>query len=425
MELGSQIGKGGYGDVFSGVYNGRPCAIKKQKIEKCGISKHILNEIDIMKRMNNHREFVSIYGIIQNGGYLYIAMELMNENLSTFQKGATLRERLNLLPKLFKFTINVLSLLEENGITHCDVKPHNILLRGGELKLSDFGLSRIYYKEYYSSGGGKYPELYRPPEYITRVRDYDKHKSDVWAFGVVILEFIIGRREIKDALYSMSVDYKNAEEKLSLLISNSIQVKNGTLDGHIDVISTLKRTLSNSEYNGLKKIYRQALVNMLALNPNHRPSGSTIKRLVFNDEFKGKSKWSEYNFGSTHCNQPHTFKNGQIRTILRICRELRCEVATTLLALDLLGRYQYDGGSEDYTLTAVFIAAKRVEGDEKIGAKLRRYGAIESRMNREEYRLLKTVNFNIGSKELYRAIMKCYSGRALESVDFKQPLVSW
>jgi serine/threonine protein kinase len=77
--------------------------------------------------------------------------------------------------------------LEKYGIIHRDLKPDNLLMKGGYIKLSDFGTSKIM------SDGPSSPfvvsQYYRAPELLLGAIRYN-HTIDMWALGVIFYEFL-------------------------------------------------------------------------------------------------------------------------------------------------------------------------------------------------------------------------------------------
>ncbi|KAF2599521.1 hypothetical protein F2Q68_00008526 [Brassica cretica] len=79
-------------------------------------------------------------------------------------------------------------------IIHRDVKASNILLDSNLLpKVSDFGLAKLYDdKETHMSTRVAGTIGYLAPEYA--MRGYLTEKTDVYAFGIVVLELVSGRK---------------------------------------------------------------------------------------------------------------------------------------------------------------------------------------------------------------------------------------
>lgn len=81
-------------------------------------------------------------------------------------------------------------------VVHCDLSPQNILLsHSGEVKLTDFGISRAAFQasSLHDTVRGKF--AYMSPEQIDN-RKLD-HRSDVFSLGIVLWEVLTGRRLFK------------------------------------------------------------------------------------------------------------------------------------------------------------------------------------------------------------------------------------
>lgn len=76
---------------------------------------------------------------------------------------------------------------KEGMILHRDLKPGNIFLDGGNnVKLGDFGLSRVLSKESVYATTNVGTPYYMSPEQINEQKYNDK--SDIWALGCIIFE---------------------------------------------------------------------------------------------------------------------------------------------------------------------------------------------------------------------------------------------
>ena len=82
---------------------------------------------------------------------------------------------------------------------HFDIKPHNILLDENFCpKISDFGLAKICSREesIVSMVGARGTIGYIAPELFCRNFGGVSHKSDVYSYGMMVLEMIGGRKNI-------------------------------------------------------------------------------------------------------------------------------------------------------------------------------------------------------------------------------------
>lgn len=77
--------------------------------------------------------------------------------------------------------------LEPDQLIHRDLKPDNILIEKGQLKISDFGTAQMVHMETLSSLKGGYTPLYAAPEAFDG-RAYPA--TDLWSLGVILYELI-------------------------------------------------------------------------------------------------------------------------------------------------------------------------------------------------------------------------------------------
>ena len=84
-------------------------------------------------------------------------------------------------------------------ILHFDIKPHNILLDENFCpKISDFGLAKVFPREksIISMVGARGTIGYIAPEVFCRHFGRVSHKSDVYSYGMMVLEMVRGQKNI-------------------------------------------------------------------------------------------------------------------------------------------------------------------------------------------------------------------------------------
>ncbi len=189
-----KLGSGGYGTVYSAIYNGSMIAIKKYKDSKDSMSIEIMREIAVLFGSHNGHIvsaiFVSITDEIQLG------MEYWGSSLRRYIRKTKTRARIKGMETLLTHTCKALSYLHSSRIFHRDIKPDNILVKitdsGPFFKLCDFGLAK--------QGTGSAPFLgtgnvgtynYRALELFSTSVCYTG-SSDMWSLGCVLYEFISG-----------------------------------------------------------------------------------------------------------------------------------------------------------------------------------------------------------------------------------------
>jgi eukaryotic-like serine/threonine-protein kinase len=159
----------------------------------------------------NHPNICQIYEIGEDGGDLFIAMELL--------EGEALAERLTRGPLSVSETVQVglsvlaaLSALHARGIVHRDLKPSNVFLTPHGVKLLDFGLARPELERSLDStvdltqtGMVMGTPRYMAPEQLTG--EPVDTRSDLFAAGAVLFEMLAGRpafggRSVVDVLHA-------------------------------------------------------------------------------------------------------------------------------------------------------------------------------------------------------------------------------
>nr|TKW16186.1 hypothetical protein SEVIR_5G282800v2 [Setaria viridis] len=202
-----KLGQGGYGDVYRGnLPDGREIAVKMLKGTE-GDGEEFLNEVASISR-TSHVNIVTLLGFCLQGSKRALLYEYMpNGSLERYTFGSNSTEGEDTLSwdKLFDIVIGIARGLEylhtgcNTRIVHFDIKPQNILLDQEFCpKISDFGLAKLCrQKESKISIGGMRGTIgYIAPEVFSRNYGAVSSKSDVYSYGMVILEMVGARKQI-------------------------------------------------------------------------------------------------------------------------------------------------------------------------------------------------------------------------------------
>ncbi|XP_039159308.1 proline-rich receptor-like protein kinase PERK1 [Eucalyptus grandis] len=195
------LGQGGFGYVHKGVLSsGRVVAIKQLKAGSGQGEREFQAEVDIISCIH-HRHLVSLVGYCISGAQRILVYEFVpNGTLESHLHG---KDRPTMAwPTRMKIALGStrgLAYLHEDcnpKIIHRDIKGSNILLDFNfEAKVADFGLAKIAFDtDTHVSTRVMGTFSYLAPEYASSGKLTDK--SDVFSFGVVLLELITGRRPI-------------------------------------------------------------------------------------------------------------------------------------------------------------------------------------------------------------------------------------
>jgi len=212
------LGKGGFSEVYKGfdLKEQRYVACKIHQLnkewkddKKANYIKHALREYNIHKSLD-HPRIVRLFDVfeIDNNSFCTV-LEYCDGNDLDFY----LKQNKNLPEKearsIIVQTVNALKYLNEikPPVIHYDLKPGNILLgkgtESGEVKITDFGLSKVMDDESYSpdsgmdltsQGAGTY--WYLPPECFVVGKTPPKisSKVDVWSVGVIFYQCLYGKK---------------------------------------------------------------------------------------------------------------------------------------------------------------------------------------------------------------------------------------
>ncbi|KAH0764683.1 hypothetical protein KY285_000554 [Solanum tuberosum] len=194
-----KLGEGGYGGVYKGNLNGHPVAVKILKGTK-GNGEEFINEVASISRTShvnivtllgfclNRKEKALIYEFMQNGS---LDKHIYNEDSNMEWE------------MLYKIALGIARGLEylhrgcNSRILHFDIKPHNILLDEDFCpKISDFGLAKLSTRKesIMSTLEARGTIGYIAPEVFSRNFGGVSHKSDVYSYGMMVLEMVGGRK---------------------------------------------------------------------------------------------------------------------------------------------------------------------------------------------------------------------------------------
>lgn len=193
-ELIKKIGSGGMADVYMAkdILLDRVVAVKI-------LHGNFAEDEDFVLRFRHeaqsagkltHPNIVGIYDVGCDGDIHYIVME--------YVEGQTLKQYIQSHPSIpidtaVCIAIDIGNALEEahdNGIIHCDIKPHNILLTGdGKVKVTDFGIARAINSSTVIDKQSILGSVhYLSPEQAAG--DKITEKTDIYSLGIVLYEML-------------------------------------------------------------------------------------------------------------------------------------------------------------------------------------------------------------------------------------------
>ncbi|KAJ0252638.1 Serine-threonine/tyrosine-protein kinase [Hirschfeldia incana] len=223
---GNQLGEGGFGVVYKGVLDsGEEIAVKRLSMKSGQGDNEFINEVSLVAKLH-HRNLVRLLGFCLEGQERLLIYDLFkNTSLDHFIFDNDRRMVLEWETR-YKIIAGVargLLYLHEDSrfkVIHRDLKASNVLLDDAMYpKISDFGMAKLFDTEqpcqarFTSRVAGTYG--YMAPEYAMNGKF--SVKTDVFSFGVLVLEIITGKRnnwspEDKSSLFLLSYIWKNWRE---------------------------------------------------------------------------------------------------------------------------------------------------------------------------------------------------------------------
>ncbi|XP_023579293.1 interleukin-1 receptor-associated kinase 4 isoform X2 [Octodon degus] len=257
---GNKMGEGGFGVVYKGCVNNTTVAVKKLAamvdISTEDLKQQFDQEIKVMAKCQ-HENLVELLGFSSDGDdlclvYVYMPNGSLLDRLSCLDNTPPLSWHMRC--KIAQGAANGISFLHENHHIHRDIKSANILLdKDFTAKISDFGLARASEKFAQTVMTSRIvgTTAYMAPEAL---RGEITPKSDIYSFGVVLLEIITGLPAVDE----------NREPQLLLDIKEEIEDEEKTIEDYVDV------KMSDADSTSVETMYSVA-AQCLHEKKNKRP----------------------------------------------------------------------------------------------------------------------------------------------------------
>ena len=302
----SQIGKGSFSVVFKALNNktNEYVAIKVISVEFMNnFSERLTDELNIIKKLDNENilKFKEIYKSKNN---IYIISEICDYSLSKIILDHLSEKEIY---DIFKQIINGMKYLYSKNILHRDIKPDNILIKNGIIKIADFGFAKEADKKNTLMETLCGSPLYMSPELIMN-KSYD-FKSDIWSLGIVLYQLMYKKhpfgnvKNIVNLLNNFNtvtkIQYDETYSKELIDLVSNMLIKNPlhrisweNIFSHIwlnkkDVEIDLQESLKNSGYLENEE---NDLFNSLSKSNNSKNDNSHIENSTNNSDIVKSKK---------------------------------------------------------------------------------------------------------------------------------------
>nr|XP_043635881.1 probable serine/threonine-protein kinase At1g01540 [Erigeron canadensis] len=275
------IGEGGYGIVYCGVLEDKSTVAVKNLMNNRGQAEREFKvEVEAIGRVR-HKNLVRLLGYCVEGAHRILVYEYVdNGNLEQWLHGdvgptspLTWEIRVNIILGTAKGLTYLHEGLEPK-VVHRDIKSSNILLdRHWNPKVSDFGLAKLLGSESsYVTTRVMGTFGYVAPEYAST--GMLNERSDVYSFGILIMEIISGRNP---------VDYSRPQGEVNLVDWLKTMVTNRNAEGVLDP--------NIPEKPSSRALKRVLLVALRCVDPSaqKRPKMGHVIHMLEADDFPFQS----------------------------------------------------------------------------------------------------------------------------------------
>lgn len=211
-----KLGEGAYGTVFKGRISKEFIVAVKILNDFQGNGEEFTNEVGTMGRIH-HVNIVRLVGFCADGFRRALIYEFIpNGSLQKFINSPDNKQNFLGWKRLQEIALGIAKGIEylhhgcDQRILHFDIKPQNVLLDSNFTpKICDFGLSKLCSKEqsmvYMTTARGTLG--YIAPEVFSRNFGNVSCKSDVYSYGMMLLETIGGRKITENIVKNTSHVY--------------------------------------------------------------------------------------------------------------------------------------------------------------------------------------------------------------------------
>ncbi|XP_057764770.1 G-type lectin S-receptor-like serine/threonine-protein kinase At1g11330 [Salvia miltiorrhiza] len=271
------LGRGGFGPVYKGILaNGKDIAVKRLSADSGQGVQEFMNEVIVISKLQ-HKNLVKLLGgCVEKEEKILIYEYMPNKSLDACLFGPTNPAK-KLLDWKMRYNIidgigrGILYLHRDSRlrIIHRDLKSSNVLLdQDWNPKISDFGMARIFggNEDHGSTARVVGTYGYMAPEYAMEGRFSEK--SDIYSFGVLILEIMNGIK---------NTHYWNDEWSLSLIGCAWKMWSEG------NELSFVEESIASREME--KEMVRCIRIGLLCVQelPNDRPAIEMVLSMLSGD----------------------------------------------------------------------------------------------------------------------------------------------
>lgn len=258
------LGKGGHGSVdeVTSVSSMNHFARKSVPLWRAGVDpsscvKHLKNELAILKELD-HPNLVKLIGAYTDFECSHIIMSpVADQNLADFMKSTASYPPHSIFVWMSDLA-SAMEYLHSQQVKHLDVKPQNILVKGNQILLADFGTAKsLFDKSTECCKEIAATPMYCSPETI--LYGHQEYSTDIFSLGCVFAELLT---------YAAGHTIRQFEDFRS---------KNGTKSFHTTIPETKIWLIQLKHMRKWPPGLFQTNVQMIDPTPAQRPSAKQLK----------------------------------------------------------------------------------------------------------------------------------------------------
>ncbi|CAJ2674600.1 unnamed protein product [Trifolium pratense] len=228
-----KLGEGAHGAVYKGKLSNQILVAVKILNNAEGDGKEFINEVGTMGKIH-HLNVVRLLGFCADGFRRALVYDFFpNGSLEKFISPSNNKDNFLGWEKLQQIALGIANGIEylhqgcDQRILHFDINPHNVLIDDNFIpKITDFGLAKMCSKNQsiVSMTTAKGTLGYMAPEVFSRNFGNVSYKSDIYSYGMLLLEMVGGRKNTKTTGGEENVQVEYPDWIHKLLEGGDIQI---------------------------------------------------------------------------------------------------------------------------------------------------------------------------------------------------------
>ena len=201
VDIKKSLGRGGQGAVYKGQHKtaNDTVAVKKIKITECECEgkcrckqRYVEREKDFADTFQqcSHENIVKFIGMETKANNCYIMLELCDQDLNSVFKEAKQEIPFDRCVKYMSDMSHGVEYLHKENIVHRDLKPQNVLQKGDQLKIADFGIARLVSENSTVTTHTMGTPYWLAPECHTGSKQAHELPVDVYALGLMFVSIL-------------------------------------------------------------------------------------------------------------------------------------------------------------------------------------------------------------------------------------------